>query len=156
MAESNTKPAREKQGGVCRYRSPGKTTHTKNMKLINCLSNLFAVIGIYGISSQSAFAWEWTARCGKSATSLVNCTITKGDAVHEGQVGMLYTYTLPSGIRYERFMATASRGIMGNENGVMRQSSKSWFPIRTTMSSELIIHQLPSGNSMLVEENTSP
>ena len=121
-----------------------------------CLLNLFSIIGIFGVFSQAVFAWEWTALCGKSATSLDNCTITKGDAVHEGQVGMLYTYTLPSGIRYERFMATASRGIMGNEKGVMRQSGKSWFPIRTIMNNGLIVHQLPSGNKMLVEQNTSP
>ena len=126
------------------------------MKLNLVWLNLLAGVGSFCFFSQAAFAWEWNAGCGKSANSLVNCVITKGDAVYQDQVGMLYTYTLPSGIKYERFMATASRGVMGNEKGFMRQSRKSWFPIRTIMANGLIVHQLPSGNNMLVEQNTSP
>ena len=132
------------------------TTHIKQMKRNHYFLALIAGFGVFGLSGQPAFAWEWNAGCGKSATSLVNCTITKGDAVYQDQVGMLYTYTLPSGVRYERFMATTNRGRMGNEKGFMRQSGKSWFPIRTVMNNGLIIHQLPSGNNMLVEQNTSP
>lgn len=118
--------------------------------------SVFASLVSLCLTGQAALAWEWSAFCGKSATSLNNCTITKGDAVLDREVGMLYTYTLPSGLRYERFMATATRGRMGNESGFMRQSGKSWFPIRTTMNGRFIVHQLPSGDTMLVEENTSP
>ena len=127
------------------------------MKVNHWLLALITGFGVFGLSGQAALAWEWYAGCGKSASSLVNCKITKGDAVYQNQIGMLYTYTLPSGVRYERFMASATRGRMGNEKGLMRQSGKSWFPIRTIMSNDgLIIHQLPTGNNMLVEQNTSP
>ena len=115
-----------------------------------------ASIGVILLLTPIAHGWEWETRCGKSKQSLTICTISKGDSALNGENGMLYTYELQSGEKYQRFMGTKTRGRIGNEHGYMRSQGNKWFPIRTTHRRDLIIHTLPSGNIMLVEKNTSP
>lgn len=117
-----------------------------------------SLAGVCFISSAHlpAYGWEWNGKCGTSSSALQTCRIKKGDAVLKGEVGTLYTYTLPSGQAYERFMPTSSRGRACQEEGLMREAGKSWFPIRSICVDSLIIHELPTGNRMLVELYDSP
>jgi len=115
-------------------------------------------LGVFVVASviTPSYGWEWQGRCGLSRSSLQTCTITKGDAVLKGEIGMLYTYRLPSGKEFERFMPSEGRGRACAEEGYMRQTSKTWFPIRSICEGDLIMHQLPTGNNMLIEIYDSP
>ena len=96
-------------------------------------------------------AWEWKGKCGITKSSITNCTFIKGDGALGGETGTSYTYMLPSGDRFQRFVADSISGAICESPGLMRKNDGPWFKITTSCLGPFIIHSLPTGNSMLVE-----
>lgn len=96
-------------------------------------------------------ALEWQVKCGTARSSTSSCTLVKGEAALKGETGTSYTYILPSGDRFQRFVPDPDKGTICESGGSMRKNNGSWFRISTYCEGKHIIHSLPSGNTMLVE-----
>jgi hypothetical protein len=117
---------------------------------------LAALITFQSIAPDPVGAWEWKGKCGMKKSTIVNCTFTKGDGALAGENGTSYTYILPSGDRFQRFVADSISGAICESPGLMRKNDGPWFRITTTCLGPFIIHSLPTGNSMLVEVYDTP
>jgi hypothetical protein len=104
----------------------------------------------------SANAWEWKGKCGISKSSVTTCIFIKGDAAMNGENGTRYTYSPPSGDRFQRFVPDSAAGSICESSGFMRKNNGPWFEINTYCEERYIIHSLPTGNSMLVEIYETP
>ena len=117
--------------------------------------SLVFIIGVL-FSQRTAIAVEWKGQCGISKSTVSECMFIKGDAALNGNIGTSYTYVLPSGDRFQRFVPDYAPGSICESQGSMRKNNGPWFDISTFCEGKFIVHSLPSGNSMLVEIYDTP
>jgi hypothetical protein len=117
---------------------------------------LVACLSWQWICAAAVNASEWKGNCGISKSTITTCTFIKGDGALGGETGASYTYVLPSGDRFQRFVADSIAGGICDSPGLMRKNNGPWFRIATSCSGPFIIHSLPTGNSMLVEIYDTP
>jgi|694.fasta_scaffold13955_5 hypothetical protein len=117
---------------------------------------LAALMSLQWLAPAPLHAWEWKGKCGITASTIARCTFIKGDGALGGETGKSYTYILPSGDRFQRFVADSISGAICDSPGLMRKNDGPWFRITTSCQGPLIIHSLPTGNSMLVEICDTP
>jgi len=136
------------------YLSP--STHlTAKMATAKVIA-LAALTSLQWLTSLQAYAWEWKGKCGVSKSTVSTCTFVKGDGALRGETGTTYTYILPTGDRFMRFVADAESGQICESPGLMRKNNGPWFRIETSCQGPFIVHSLPTGNSMLVEIYDTP
>ena len=94
-------------------------------------------------------AYEFETICGLTANTVSTCHVKKGDAVLDGEVGLLYTYHLQSGDKIEVFQPDRGSGVCSGNNKV-RKNLQYWFPTSRVCKGDWIEEVLQSGNTIFV------
>jgi hypothetical protein len=117
---------------------------------------LAAFISWQWLAQAPVHAWEWKGKCGITKSTISTCAFVKGDGALRVETGTSYTYILPSGDRFQRFVADSVSGAICDSLGLMRKNNGPWFIIATSCQGPFIIHYLPTDNSMLAEIYDTP